>query len=80
MEFSVDALLSAMQQDQAGVIKALGELGQSERHQLAARLQALASLAVADEMFIPVLLSEPVRLRIHIRVPIDPMENRGSSN
>ncbi|MCW3482147.1 hypothetical protein OL229_21755 [Neisseriaceae bacterium JH1-16] len=80
MELSVDALLSTMQQDEAGVIKELKGLGQSERHQLAAKLQALASLAVTDELFIPVLLSEPVRLRIHIRVPVDPMESRGPSD
>jgi len=80
MEPSVDALLSVMQQDEASMIKALRKLDQSERHQLAAKLQALASLAVTDEIFIPELFSEPVRLRIHIRVPIDPMESHGSSD
>ncbi|MDN0076729.1 hypothetical protein QU481_17880 [Crenobacter sp. SG2303] len=80
MEHSIDALLNAMQQDESAVITALKELGQSERHLLAAKLQALASLAMTDERFIPVLLSEAPRLRIHIRIPVESMEQRGSSS
>jgi len=80
MEFSVDTLLHVMQQDETAAIKVLGGLGQSERHLLAAKLQALALLAVSDEMFVPVLVSEPVRLRIHIRIPAEPIESPGPSS